>query len=130
MKQLQSHDHLSGEWSPCDEPEITDVIRWTEPIWSPKKKVRGKPDQIGEQMVTGEVLKSAHDFIELLVLDVEQIVTGTKPPLRELAVKPGDRVRRKADSVLGRGQCERQLWIDEEARTFFLETEVYKNKRR
>lgn len=129
MKHLQSHDHLSGEWIACDNPEVTDVIRWVEPIWSPQKKVRGKPDQIGEQQVTAELIKIG-EFFDLLVIEVEQIVTGTKPPLRELAVKAGDRVHRKEVSVVERGKCERQLWIDEEARTFFLETEIYKGKKK
>ncbi|TAL35534.1 MAG: hypothetical protein EPN97_07095 [Alphaproteobacteria bacterium] len=100
-------------WTPCPSPAVADVIRWKEPIWAAPNKKRGKPDRIGEQMLTAEV-KALGDFLQLHVRAVETLSLdegAIAPP----GVKPGDSVRRKI-STIERGECQRLLWPDEDAR--------------
>ncbi|MCE9507796.1 MAG: hypothetical protein K8R48_05700 [Alphaproteobacteria bacterium] len=100
-------------WIHCPSPIVADVIRWHEPIWAAPTKKRGKPDQIGEQVVTAEV-KALGDFLQLQVRTVEvlSLDDGAKPPP---GVKVGDSLRRKK-STIDRGDCHRLLWSDESAR--------------
>ncbi|MEZ0224468.1 MAG: hypothetical protein ACAH83_07945 [Alphaproteobacteria bacterium] len=92
-------------WTPCTSPAVADVIRWKEPIWAAPNKKRGKPDQIGEQILTAEV-KALGDLLELHVRAVEvlSLDAGVKAPP---GVKAGDNVRRK-QSTLERGECQKQ----------------------
>ena len=71
-----------------------DLIEWREPIWAAHTKPRGKPDRIGEQIVTGEIIESA-DPVSIRIETVEA-VTGLAAPG---AVKAGDMVRRKMSSL-------------------------------
>lgn len=92
-------------WTPCPSPVVADVIRWKEPIWAAPNKKRGKPDQIGEQILTAEV-KALGDSLQLRVRTVETLsldAGATAPP----GVKAGDNVRRKK-STLERGECQKQ----------------------
>lgn len=100
-------------WTPCPSPITADVIRWKEPIWAAPNKKRGKPDKIGEQILTAEV-KGLGDFLQLHVRAVEVLTldAGAKAPP---GVKVGDNVRRKK-STIERGDCHRLLWSDESAR--------------
>lgn len=92
-------------WTPCAAPAVGNVIRWREPVWAPPNKKRGKPDQIGEQMITAQVT-ALGDVVQLLVQEVEilSIDDGVETPA---GVKEGDSIKRKATS-LERGHCERQ----------------------
>jgi hypothetical protein len=92
-------------WIPCPSPRLADVIRWTEPVWAPPTKKRGKPDAIGEQAVTAEV-KAVGEVYELAVLEVEVLALDVEAA-PEGGVKPGDTIRRKK-STLERGECHRQ----------------------
>ena len=100
-------------WTPCPSPIVADVIRWKEPIWAAPTKKRGKPDKIGEQILTAEV-KGLGDFLQLHVRAVEvlSLDAGAKAPP---GVNVGDNVRRKK-STIERGECQRLLWSDEGAR--------------
>ncbi len=115
---------FSDEWTPCageDELMVGDIIKWNEPIWSPQKKKRGKPDAIGQQEVVAEILSFA-DNLYLFVHENGQIEETLRGQPRELGVKPGTKITRKADSVFNRGNCHRLLWLDEETRDFHMET--------
>lgn len=123
MVKSRPHIDFSDDWTPCaGESELMtgDVIRWIEPIWSPQKKKRGKPDSIGQQCLTAELMSTA-DNLYLYVLSNEQVQEPGRGLHKELSVKPGDKITRKPDSVFVRGQCERLLWKDEAARDFHLE---------
>ncbi len=89
-------------WTPCPVPTPDDIIRWTEPVWAPPSKKRGKPDAIGEQRITAAVL-DVGDTVELKVREVEQIALDEGASLK---VKPGDIIRRKPES-LAKGTCEK-----------------------
>jgi hypothetical protein len=92
-------------WTPCTSPAIADVIRWKEPIWAAPNKKRGKPDKIGEQLLTAEV-KALGDVLELHIRAVEvlSLDAGAQAPP---GVKAGDNVRRKI-STIERGECQKQ----------------------
>ena len=92
-------------WTPCPAPAVGDTIRWKEPVWAAPTQKRGKPDQIGEQMLTAQVV-SIGDVVGLQVKTVEvlSLNPGAQPPA---GVKPGDHVRRKP-STIERGECQKQ----------------------
>ncbi len=115
---------FSEDWTPCggeDELMVGDIIKWNEPIWSPQKKKRGKPDSIGQQEVVAEILSFA-DNLYMFVHENGQIEDTIRGEARELGVKPGTKITRKPDSVFNRGNCQRLLWLDEETRDFHMET--------
>jgi hypothetical protein len=110
---------LTEDWTPCADPIVSDVIRWNEPIWSPIKKKRGKPDKIGEQMIIGEVLSLAGDAPLIFVMDVQQISSNSGAKFKELSVKPEAKIKRKM-STIELGDCHRLIWKDEGAREFII----------
>lgn len=81
------------------EPEVSDVICWKEPIWAPPYRKRGKPDKIGEQKVTAEVLSAKEEGFELLVQAVEIVSLKQGVPVEVLKVKAGERIRRKKATI-------------------------------
>ena len=94
------------KWTPCSAPIVADIIRWQEPIWAAPTQKRGKPDKIGEQILTAEV-KALGDFLQLHIQTVEvlSLDEGAIPPP---GVKAGDHVRRKI-STIERGDCHKGL---------------------
>jgi hypothetical protein len=93
-------------WKPCQAmPAPGDTIRWKEPVWAAPNKKRGKPDNIGEQLVTAEVV-AVGEFIELKVQSVEALMMEEGMEFDPSKMKEGDAIRRKI-STLERGECER-----------------------
>lgn len=90
-------------WIASNEQEVGDILRWKEPIWAAPNKPRGKPDQIGEQLIVAEVAM-VEDVIELTVRSVEKISAGEAP----LKVKAGDTIRRKPTSI-AKGDCHKLI---------------------
>lgn len=90
-------------WAVCAKYQVDDIIRWKEPIWAAPNKPRGKPDQIGEQIISAEVLL-IDEVIELNVRSVEKISPGDAP----LKVKAGDIIRRKPASI-AKGDCHKLI---------------------
>lgn len=86
------------EWVKCSTPEVSDTLRWNEPIWAPPTRARGKPDKMGEQRITATLLASG-EFMEFEVLAVEKVSGGGKT-----RVQIGDQIRRKP-STLTLGNC-------------------------
>lgn len=80
-------------WIKCPAPAVGDLLRWTEPLFAPPTKKRGKPNKMGDQQVTAEVL-SVGDFYEFLVMDVFKVAGGGT-----VKVKIGEQIRRKATSI-------------------------------
>jgi hypothetical protein len=91
-------------WKPCTHPKPGDTLMWNEPLWAPPNKKRGKPDQIGQQMLVAEVVE-AGDPVVLRVVEVEilDIDEGAEQPE---GVKAGDTIKRKLSS-LERGDCQK-----------------------
>lgn len=91
-------------WTPCKSPAVADIIRWKEPIWAAPNKPRGKPDQIGEQLLSAEV-KAIDEYLELQIQSVE-VLSIDKSEKSSSNVKVGDQVKRKK-STIERGDCHR-----------------------
>lgn len=91
------------EWALCQKPETGDIIRWNEPLWAAPNKPRGKPDKIGEQQITAQLMVTG-GLLELKVLSVEKLSTGEAP----LKVKEGDDIRRKKTTI-EQGLCHKRL---------------------
>lgn len=104
-------------WIPvCGAFIEADVVRWTEAIWSEKKRGRGKNAKnvlIGKQQVTGQITLIDDDFVHIKVIEAkftEQ--AGAKPgQLRTV----GDIIRKKP-KTLSKSALERLLWSDEKSR--------------
>lgn len=95
------------KWVPCSSLAVSETIRWREPVWDKPNKPRGKPDKIGEQMVTAK-LTAIGEVIELQVIAVERLslIKGAEDaPSR---IKKNDIIRRKASSIQS-GNCEKLL---------------------
>jgi hypothetical protein len=101
-------------WIPAGRNFIpADVIRWTEPVWKPRRSKKAKPLKIGLRQITAEVLKDEDGWVQLLVLEntvTENNSIKSIPPL-----KKGAELKRKR-ATLERGKPERLLWSDESAR--------------
>lgn len=92
-------------WITCPEPSVADTIRWKEPLWAAPNKARGKPDKIGEQMITGEVI-TIGELIELRVTNVERLSLNEGVTDAISKVKISDAIRRKPESIK-RGECQK-----------------------
>ena len=87
------------EWVSCPQPNVNDTLRWNEPIWAAPNKPRGKPDKIGEQEITAQLI-GIEEFLKFTVISVKKIGTDDAP----LNVKENDTIRRKK-STLEKGNC-------------------------
>ena len=91
------------KWILCSAPSASDTIRWQEPVWAKPNKPRGKPDKIGEQLVTAKLI-TLNEPAELQVIDIERIslVDGAQNVPSKIA--KGDLIRRKISSIKS-GNC-------------------------
>ncbi|TVQ85284.1 MAG: hypothetical protein EA357_00780 [Micavibrio sp.] len=111
------------EWIPATEDFIeADVIRWTEPVWSDKKRGRGKNAKyvmLAKQSVVGQIKGKEGDYVLIEVISAEIAPEGENnenksyQTLRPYA--PGSVIRKKP-STLVKNAIERLLWSDESAR--------------
>ena len=95
----------SEKWISCDVPAVLDTIRWREPLWDRPNKPRGKPDKIGEQLVTAQLI-AVGDVAELKVIEFQRlslIEGATDEPSK---IKKNDMIRRKISSIK-MGDCEK-----------------------
>ncbi len=94
-----------------------DVVRWTEAIWSEKKRGRGKKARnvlIGKQQVTGQVTEIDKDFVHIKVIASEII---EKDGCKDSRLHKTDGIIRKKPKTLVNGKLERLLWSDEDSRS-------------
>lgn len=91
-------------WTSCTKPETGDLVRWCEPVWAAPSKPRGKPDQIGEQIIQA-VVRNAGEFYQMEVISVEAVTPGL--PLK---VKEGEVIKRKASSI-AKSACHKKLGV-------------------
>jgi hypothetical protein len=93
-----------------------DVIRWKEPVF--KNRRRGRPLQLGERLVTAEVLRDdgASGWVDLLVRHSEAGSARWGSNLSDLQLPPvGAATKRRRRTIL-RGNPDRLAWSDESAR--------------
>jgi hypothetical protein len=103
------------KWIPCGAGFIeADVIRWKEGVWKKARRAGSRAVNIGERLVTAEVLHDKEGWVRLLIR--AQGVLSEKTGRRVLEVLPkGAEIRRKR-ATIERGKPERLIWSDESAR--------------
>jgi len=104
-------------WIPATPDFIeADVIRWTEAIWSDKKRGRGrkaKHVRLGKQQVTGQIVLIDDDYVHVKV--IESVMLECDGAKDTSLRKSGETVRKKPNTLVN-GGLERLLWEDEETR--------------
>lgn len=95
------------QWIPSPKFDVSDTIRWREPLWDKPSKPRGKPDKIGEQAIVAKVI-SIEEPVELEVIAVKRLslIEGAQEP--PVKIQQGDKIRRKAASIKS-GACQKLL---------------------
>jgi hypothetical protein len=88
-----------AEWIPCSLPQVSDIIRWTEPVCLREKNAAAI---LGRRRVTAQVV--GRDALNLSLCVMSQEWVGAASDAAPL--EPGERTRRKAAS-LSAGGCER-----------------------
>ena len=59
---------MTAEWIPCGSGFIAaDVIRWNEGVWQSLRRRRGRLVNIGERVITAEVLRDEGGWLDFLV---------------------------------------------------------------
>ena len=104
-------------WLPATTSFIeADVVRWTEAIWSKKKRGRGKKARnvlLGKQRVTGQITQIDDEFVYIKVIEAVMVEkAGAKDGDLK---KVGDIIRKKPSSLVN-GGLERLLWSDKKSR--------------
>lgn len=118
------------EWIPAAEDFIeADVIRWTEPVWSDKKRGRGKNAKyvmLAKQSVVGQIKGREGDYVLIEVISAEIAPEGENKTYQTLhPYAPGSVIRKKPAS-LNKNCLERRLWSDETVRDAVLAEPEYK----
>jgi hypothetical protein len=93
------------QWIPCPTPAVADTIRWREPLWARPSKPRGKPDKIGEQMVTAKLI-ALNEPAELQVIEVRRLSLIAGAYDAPSKIKTNDMIRRRISSIKS-GDCEK-----------------------
>jgi hypothetical protein len=97
------------KWMPCDGKFVeSDVLRWREPVWKPKRGKTAKPVLIGERLITAQLLREDGGWLEFALLSCETKNAETwwkKIP----ELKPDKPLRRSRAALLKRNP-ERRPW--------------------
>lgn len=108
------------KWIPATDDFIAaDVVRWTEPVWSDKKRGRGKNAKhvmLAKQQIVGQIEEIDGDYVAIKVISAEIIVEGEKKTYRPLLPREIGSVVRKKPATLAKNGIERRPWSDETAR--------------
>jgi len=108
---------MAAEWIRCGSGFIeADVIRWSEGVWQ-KPRRRGRAVNIGDRVVTGEVIRDAGGWVDLLIRGCT--IASEKPGRKVLPLAKNTEVRRKRHTI-EKGKPERLLWSDESARALLV----------
>lgn len=94
-------------WVSCPAPDVSDIIRWREPIWDKPNKPRGKRDKIGEQLVTAKVITTGEPA-ELQVITVKCLSLAGGKKDEPSKIRENDMIRRKMSSIKN-GECQKLL---------------------
>lgn len=108
------------EWIPAAEDFIeADVIRWTEPVWSDKKRGKGKNAKyviLAKQSVVGQIKGREGDYVLIEVISAEIAPEAEKTTSQRLYPYEIGTTIRKKPATLTKNGLERRLWSDESAR--------------
>lgn len=96
---------VKESWTLCPKPAAGDIIRWREPLWDKPNKPRGKPDKIGEQLVTAKMIV-ADALAELEVIEVKHRALAPGFENTPVKISKGDIIRRKMTSIKS-GECQK-----------------------
>ena len=94
-----------------------DVIRWNEGVWQKPRRRRGRAVNIGDRVVTAEVLRDEGGWLDLLIRGCT--VASEKPGGRVSVLATNLEIRRKRHTV-EKGKPERLLWSDETVRALLV----------
>jgi hypothetical protein len=112
------------EWIPAAEDFIeADVIRWTEPAWSDKKRGKGKNAKyvmLAKQSVVGQIKGREGDYVLIEVISAEIAPEAGKTTSQTLYPYEIGTTIRKKPATLSKNDLERRLWSDETARNAVL----------
>jgi hypothetical protein len=98
---------------------ISDVIEWTETIWSARKTRRKqKPKPLGKQKVTGQITEIEGEFITLIILKAEITDNPHRADIRPHQV--GTIIIKKQQTIL-KGEPQRLHWSEEDVRNALLQ---------
>ena len=90
------------------------MIRWKEPVWQKRRRLRGRAVNAGERMVVAEVLRDRGDgWVELLIRG--NTILSEKKGWVLTPLAKGTQARRRRRTI-ERGHPERLRWSDESAR--------------
>jgi len=109
-------------WIPVGADFIeADVIRWTEGIFNPQRRMKTKPERLGQRLVAAEVLEKGRDWVHLEVRHCELIAfrSGDLPEAMFL-LRAGTTMKRRP-STIAKGAPERLAWSDERARSILIQ---------
>jgi hypothetical protein len=90
-----------------------DVVRWNEGVWQKLRRRRGRLVNIGDRIITAEVLQDEGGWLDLLIRGCA--VASEKPGHKVSALAANVEIRRKRHTV-EKGKPERLRWSDETAR--------------
>lgn len=107
------------KWIPCGGGFVeADVIRWKESVWKRPKRGRGRAVNVGDRMVTAEVIRDEDGWVDLLVRGYAVVHEKTGRKVVEVLAK-GTEIRRKR-STIELGNPERLPWSDETVRAILV----------
>lgn len=110
---------MAAEWIPCGSGFIeADVIRWTEGVWRKPRQRRGRAVNIGELLVTAEVLRDQDGWLDLLV---RSCTVASEKPGHKVLPLPNDQSLHRKRHTVEKGKPERLLWSDEAARAALVQ---------
>jgi len=103
------------KWIPCGSGFIeADVIRWKEDVWRRPKRKQGHAVNLGDRVVTAEVIRDEEGWIDLII---RGCAVSNEKPGRKVEVLAKDTEIRRKRSTIEQGKPERLMWSDESART-------------
>ena len=107
------------KWIPCGDGFIeADVIRWKESVWQRAKRKRGRAVNLGDRMVTAEVIRDEEGWVALVIRGYAVVNEKTGRKVVEVLAK-GTEIRRKR-STIEQGKPERLIWSDETVRALLV----------
>lgn len=98
--QLQRERAQKAQWTACQNPQVHDIIRWSEDVLDHECGNDDKAKASGRRIVTAQVVGRDVEKLSLYVLSHEWVVT----PEKAAPLKTGERLRRPILAVKS-GDC-------------------------
>ena len=111
-------ENMAAEWIPCSSGFFeADVIRWKEAVWQKPRRHGGRTVNIGERVISAEVLRDEGGWLHLLIRGCA--VASEKKGRKVSVLATNLEIRRKRHTIES-GKPERLLWSDEIARAVLV----------